>query len=604
MSNVIDILARADETLATAADAKQQQPIYEHEGRTWMSTKGDPYLVGNGTVEVTHTCVDATGNSFIVRVRRAGSNEAHQAKLSMDIIENAAKLNAFLASTAISDFYTKNANGSAAAFKRFLFSQPGAATVVYELTNYGWDEQHHIVAAANSYIDAEGNYVPRRPTFATDLMCRDGVVRSFRNSKPPRGAPVITSGATLEQLREDANRLADIWHKNLGNHHGMVGIAHMILCMYRHHLITENNRAFHHLYLFGQTQCGKDTFARILMRAFGVTAEACLSAGRGTSEKSIRNALGDIYGWPLWINELRDSREFEHLSTTIRTSYDGQGSTNLNRDQTTREFPTRRPLLLTGESILGRNAELSRYLLLEIRPPVDPGTIGDLETAAATFARHVHTLFKHQNELITQIDEVFPAWETHFTLLACDRRRARAWGLIAAVMSILSVKERAIRVAQPVLSMPEHLRQYLNSASMFAMDLSSESSVMQDFNQKVELARNTGKLLNIDADGNKTQMSFTTMATHQDLEVLAVDLHGVYQAVAQALKDVPPWSLVRNEWMSRRSFICTGKVRFEPNGNYKRALFFDHKLGEDTPAWCWKHQYNPRRAPLPTGQAW
>lgn len=592
MDDVMGVIRGADGALSTARNARENdksKEIFTVEGKTWYDDgKGTPRVLGDGIITVTHVNVsELLLHTFAVEIRRNGSADVYRGQISMDLLESDAKFNAAVGGAACTEWRCRNKDGSTAAMKSHLHSQEGAKRVVHDILSLGWVERFGIYAGKDGLVDGTGKWTRWEYPHVT-VMCGDGVIRSMRKTEnPSKGAPEI---AKMEDLsigawRDRAKKVVEVWHDNLGSYAGAVGLGYMLTAMTRQHYIGKD-RTFPHLYLHGKTQCGKDTFARILHRCVGVTSEGVLSAGRGTTEKAIRNALGDVGGWPLWLNELRQGKEFEHLLTPIRTSFDMQGSSVLTRDQRSLNFPARRSMILVGEAILGANAEINRYVLVQIKPPKAAVRLRALEQCADDLCAALPAFLANHAEIGREVQACYEKWYARLSI-TCDYRRARGYALVGAMLSWIYCDNDEFRREDPVMCIQSEIRDFLLDCSNGAMEKSEELSTANDFNGKAELARSRGDLVQVDLEGKRTQMIFVRrIAVHGKGWRVGVWLKGAYDAVERTARNLSPYTLVLNDFTALAGFTGASKARF--GEAVRSVLLYEEENG--LPHWLTTHR--------------
>lgn len=416
-----------------------------------------------------------------IRITRADGGGMYTSMLAGDVLENQQKVNALGTMVARAAFSFSSRDGSLAALKLFLQSQPGNHNVIVDVNVAGWNERYNCFFGENGVIDAYGEFHPwrngsvtaatrdgrktspgkhtfsmRKEKFGTDLplveppkgrgqaayFLAGDVLKTNNGVEMPRPmslgdlAPDHALDVDMVAARAHVMDTIALWKRNTGDYAGAGAIGYMASCNVRHFL-TSSERNFPHLYITGRWSHGKDTLAEVLALATGMPTNNVISAGKSTTEKLIRNKLAMVGNMPLWVNELRNENA-DTLLTQIRTSYDlqGNGVTNIKQEQVL--FPVHRPFLLVGEVQVGRDAEASRYVSISLqRPPADKAVLPSLKRAASAMASHWSTFMRDHNRGAWQIAQCVEKLKPIFLENGCDSRRARGWAIAAAGLAYL-----------------------------------------------------------------------------------------------------------------------------------------------------------------------
>lgn len=516
------------------------------DGHTWI---GEDWAFA-GTIAVENFVVSDRGTyamSVCVR-RRDGHRTTVIPHLVLDaqILESAKDINVWFGKNCAMHAAFKPKNTVAVEqFKAWLYQQPKAGDRVRDVSILGYHDDLDCWFGQHGFVDHSSVALWQEPY--SNVYGKGGLHLVRRSRKASRGAPILEVGPAPANPRAEWSkatmRLLGLWRENLGVHMGALAFGWYHAAIWRH-VFTQKERNFPHLYLTGRFQSGKDTMAAILNTAFGVPANAVTNAGKTTTDKWVRNQLGEVGNWPLWLNELRNTDEFLHLCTQIRTSFDLQGSAVLQRSREDGEieFPNRRSMLLVGEDVLGGDSERSRYLLLTVRPPAKRGIIGQVEQAASQVAMLLPWMLA-QKTVGEEMLACYDHWLPLFMETGCDQRRARAFSLamcgLAHTFSLEPHKDTS-----PLEQAPEELVTYARRVALQNMEAALANSAMEKFTIMLEISRAMGDLN--DADDNPIQFSRRVIKPDQTVEIW-LWAHGLHDALGRRGNKVPHAGVLYNE---------------------------------------------------------
>lgn len=137
-----------------------------------------------------------------------------------------------------------------------------------------------------------------------------------------------------------------------------------------------NAGAFNHLNITGDTGSGKTTTLRYLWRAFGVQSDPFAVTD---TKFAMLTALSASNGLPVWYDEYKPSEiqdyRLAQFHDLYRKSATGGTATRGKADQTTEEYHTHAPIVVSGEEQIRRPAERRRSIMVAFREDVtDKGT--------------------------------------------------------------------------------------------------------------------------------------------------------------------------------------------------------------------------------------
>lgn len=296
----------------------------------------------------------------------------------------------------------------------YMLTQPGAQNVYVHVTQ-PWDEVNEIMVGAQGYIDAKGRYFD----FSEDdvqkhftATCKDGKDRNFyidnlkdfniegnpladvfgdgvrttvaKNTRADLLASVNLIGradwsisehaerrVAIDGARDQIKQFLDACHKNYGSHIAAIGLGYM-MAHARRDAFVATGVGFPHLHVFGKRADGKSEFAKLLYEIAKGNTLGRTEAPR--SKAFARNQLTKATQIPAIYEEVHNEDAAETVSMVIKMSYDSidmgfaaQGSQVGNN----KRHKLQRSLILIGEAIVGRDAELSRMCIMRMQKPMD-----------------------------------------------------------------------------------------------------------------------------------------------------------------------------------------------------------------------------------------
>lgn len=132
-----------------------------------------------------------------------------------------------------------------------------------------------------------------------------------------------------------------------------------------------NAGAFNHLNITGDTGSGKTTTLRYLWRCFGVESDPFAVTD---TKFAMLSALAASNGVPVWYDEYKPSEiqdyRLDQFHDLYRKAATGGTATRGRADQTTEEYHTHAPVVVSGEEQIRRPAERRRSIMVAFKEDV------------------------------------------------------------------------------------------------------------------------------------------------------------------------------------------------------------------------------------------
>lgn len=426
------------EAREAARRSNQQDGVMEHLGELFtFRVENDDKVIGTRVVPgtlVVNTAVDCNGvmNLEVVIVRQE-DKRTFKATLEMLTMEREDKWNAWFGATA--GLCVNLSDRQRLLLKEFVMSQDGAKLVAIQLLRAGYIEEYGIFVAIGHCIDADGHLVPPEDDGGFTLKCSDGVVRVFRTAETTAiQSPTIKEAIAPPPDAATAALRAYLDHMNVyqGDHSGAAAYGWAVASIFHPEFLRER-RCFPHLYLYGRRHSGKSTLAGCIMESFGmrdVRAEAADSVKR--NPKATRNLLGDTSCVPMWLDDVRSDDGVEVVLNMLRLAFDGSGGRIARRDGQTTVFPVRRGIMVAGQHVIGSDAELRRYVLVDMRERKRDDLYHSITKGAQEIQPAILSLLCRRNHLKSLIIKFAHQYEDALFTLGIGRAMAWPWGIAMA----------------------------------------------------------------------------------------------------------------------------------------------------------------------------
>lgn len=297
-----------------------------------------------------------------------------RAIMAAEVLEECKKLNAWGTRVALCNWNIDD-DTTRRLLKTWLLQQDGARRIVYNPGHSGYDSHHGVWLTDGHAIGADGrahNHAVGASTGA--IMCSDNREREFLI---PAGGPVVqpfglpfdTDWTTkVAEIPHVMSAMAQALRRNLGHHGGAIALGWLVAGLARDRL-QATHLSFPILYLTGPKHCGKNTLGDALMKICG-QGSMPFKPGKNTTIVGMRDVSCECANIPMWFDELRNDDECAQWVSFVRTMFDGSISVIGNKDRNgqRRTFIPRRPLMCTSQTVFGRDAEHSRYIVVELTP--------------------------------------------------------------------------------------------------------------------------------------------------------------------------------------------------------------------------------------------
>lgn len=442
---------RAEKAAAKAAEkeareaarrANQQDGIMESCGQllVFREEHGERVpgrVVVAGTLRVT-TAVDTNGTLTLeIIIVREEDKRVFRPMLEMMTMEREDKWNAWFGST--SGLAVNLSPLQRALLKEYVMAQDGAKAVAIQLLRAGFIEEHGIFVAHGHCIDAKGNLVPVDEDGGYPLVCSDGALRVFRLA-PEAAIPAPTiKAATTPPAAESTAILKSFLDKMTAyqqDHSGSVAYGWAVASLFHADLLRER-RCFPHLYLYGRRFSGKSTLAWCIMASFGmadVRPEAADSIKR--NPKATRNLLGDTSGVPMWMDDVRNDDGVDILLNLLRLAFDGSAGRVARRDGQTTVFPVRRGIMVAGQQVIGSDAELRRYVLVDMRNKKNEALYQEVTSGAVAIQPAIVSLMCQRAAIRPAILRYAAQYEQLLFEMGVSREMCWPWGVAMAGLRV------------------------------------------------------------------------------------------------------------------------------------------------------------------------
>lgn len=430
--------AAAKEAREAARRRNIQEGVMETAGELWTYRTEDdqrtPSMkVVQGTLRVTTAVLVGEVMHLDVVLVRQEDHRIFRATLEMATMEKVAHWNAWFGATA--GLSVNMTESQRLLLKDYVMSQDGAKAVSVQLARGGFIEEHGIFAALGHCVGHDGALVPQDDDGGFPLKCSDGGTRTFRAAAADGVPSPVIRTAVVPWLKEATGMLRsyiDSMTAYQQDHSGAIAYGWAVASLFRHE-IFQARRAFPHLYLYGRRLSGKSTLARCIMTSCGlgdVPSESCDSVKR--NPKATRNLLGDVGSVPLWIDELRQDDGIEVVLNLLRSAYDGSGGRVAQRDGQTKVFPIRRSIMLSGQHVVGADAELRRYVLVDMREKKNDALYQEITEGAESLRPAIVTLLSHRAALAPAIIRYAEQYERLLFSIGVTRAMVWPWGVALA----------------------------------------------------------------------------------------------------------------------------------------------------------------------------
>lgn len=394
------------------------------------------------------------------------------------------------------------------ALKRYIHGQPGAQRVIHSSSITGVHEKHGVVIATGHCIGHDGSVVPPDENGMFKLKCADGLQREF--------AIISTDSSQIPSLnlinkdkngaRTDLRAYLSHLHSYLNHHGGAILLGWAAATVFARRDLVQVRPGFPHAYVTGPKGSGKNVLGDSVYEVIGFKHVQGIDAS--SSRVSVRNQLADTSAWPLWINEMDHRDGPIKLLSQIRAAFDGQASQIGRKEGGTISYPVRRGLMLSGQHVVGGDAELSRYIVIKLhKEKRDDARLpfvhasqqhaaagwANLLTRRVALAKAIAT-YAVQYQTILKAIKSRPDESGDNIVVSIDDRQAWCWGIALAGLRAIWADER--EGINPMDALPAGALVDVIRRASEAKELASHEGYVGQFWAAVGALDGTGKLSN------------------------------------------------------------------------------------------------------------
>lgn len=470
-----------------------------------------------------------------------------------------------------------------AKLKRYLLSQPGARREITVPEFSGFQAKYGVWIFNQFCVDANGVYHEVDRNDLVRLRCLDGTEREFRTkdiptSETPSMAPRLTAmteedhdgkihSSMMAHVHRVSNEFIIEMKKNLGRHSGALALGWCVGNIFRDVVYKERN-AFPHLYFLGRWGSGKDTVARWLYDIMGMTHCQPAPATSGTTVKGVRDSMSAVCNLPFWINEMRKDNDFAlKVADSVRSLFDGQGGKISSKNRAPVQALVNRGLMISGEDILGADAEITRFVLLKMRnTDIVEEFLPDVQALIPPMQEAWQILVANRNQIAPRFMQLVQEYELligtgkvrvndELIPVNIHARQRFCWALALAGLAILL---HGNPLYAPEMAIPEDI---LLEARVRAMDTKADQQahgILGAFWNELE---------SLVAEQDFKNTGTNTWLTHvkcEDKPCIALWVPHIVRAINQRRRGGVPFShtMLLQQLQDHKCFVAQKTVRF------------------------------------------
>jgi hypothetical protein len=306
--------------------------------------------------------------------------------------------------------------------------------------------------------------------------------------------------------------------ENLGGHQAYMALGFVAYTAYYQEIFREYKAPI--LYVYGRRQCGKNTFAKIIMAHYGL-GEECTDNISKITPVALSRKLAYYSAVPVWVDEYRNDQQCQRHDSTLRSAYDGIGGSKGRLGHGLVVPRVRAPLIITGEAFPEDSALGSRCAMVYL-----------------SAGRRRDEIFKDVKALMPQLSAVYlhlilgktEEWvrellrnieETKNALERADRLDPR----LAAIYAVIS--ESFCTIYAPELPKDERRAfvAWLRKEAHAMKEETTENMALNEFFNDLEWMHAKGAL-----NGHHVEIKGKYVDGNFRLDTVSIWLHAVYGA--------------------------------------------------------------------------
>ena len=515
------------------------------------------------------------GGKFSFKVRaQHPDGRTYDADMDAKVLERNADINAWATACALGNWNLDNPQRIA--LKRYIHAQDGARRVITAPLVAGVDTVNGVFLARGHCVDALGNMVPMNERGTFKLLCADKAEREFRVDQMTIPHLKEVDGRLVNDTLLDADasafskvdafgdacatfkRFSQRLRKNLGGQHGTLLLGWVVANLFHHEVMTSDSM-FPLAYVAGKRESGKDTLARLVMDIASTTHIRAVNPSSNTTMKGVRNLLDMVCGVPFWMNELRaNDPDCERLTGMLRSVFDGQSGVTATKERGgTNDYGIRRGVLLSGQDVLGDEALISRYMLIQCRAKdLDKDAYPDVLAMVPEATRAFSTMVASRNALAKTFPTLVAGarrWlqtatvqeKGHAIPLNPETRQATCWAIVLAGVSVMFGQVETFKPE----SLPLELLMETTARMRDSTVLAQSDGTMGKFWEELEVQHAQGDLDNV---GPAKWVQ--AINSGEEIAIWVARIRNAYNTNGARKQSISA-SFVRNELQGVRGFL-------------------------------------------------
>lgn len=339
-------------------DDNLKNGFYEHEGSYYSVTKDGPRCVCEFTIRVLYLVQSKTNPKRIVELKNKYGYKS-VLDLSTDSFVSLGNFKKSIES--VGNYVFEGNDTDLTRLKKKLFREEKPSKEVLRL---GWNAKAKFFCWSNGIFN--GKFEPTDEYGIVQHAGYNYFIPFMSEINRDDDQVFLNEKKFIYKVNEKANfdNWAKLIHRSYGAN-GLLGIAYYVAALFRDHIFNINHN-FPMLFLFGQRQSGKTTFAQSFKYLFGQPQDS-ISLENPSSVVGVNRTLSRFYNCLIHLDEYKNSLDKKTVGT-IKGIYDGIGRTVgkfSNDDQTNVTKPNSSVIVGGQELPTIDNAMFTRFILLE-----------------------------------------------------------------------------------------------------------------------------------------------------------------------------------------------------------------------------------------------